>query len=57
MNDLAVPFHRMGLDSAAVFKAAATMEFYPSSRLVGGHCIPVTLLLTQQSPEIDYHPT
>ena len=59
MNELAVLFHRMGLDSAAVFKAARSkwnfLPFEPG--LVGGHCIPVDpYYLTHKAQEIDYHP-
>jgi UDP-N-acetyl-D-galactosamine dehydrogenase len=59
MNELAVLFHRIGLDAAAVFKAARTkwnfLPFEPG--LVGGHCIPVDpYYLTHKAQEIDYHP-
>jgi UDP-N-acetyl-D-galactosamine dehydrogenase len=59
MNELAVLFHRMGLDTAEVFKAAQTkwnfLPFEPG--LVGGHCIPVDpYYLTHKAQEIDYHP-
>jgi UDP-N-acetyl-D-glucosamine/UDP-N-acetyl-D-galactosamine dehydrogenase len=59
MNELAVLFHRMGLDSAEVFKAARSkwnfLPFEPG--LVGGHCIPVDpYYLTHKAQEIDYHP-
>lgn len=59
MNELAVLFHRMGLDTAAVFEAARTkwnfLPFEPG--LVGGHCIPVDpYYLTHKAQELDYHP-
>ena len=59
MNELAVLFHRMGLESAEVFKAARSkwnfLPFEPGR--VGGHCIPVDpYYLTHKAQEIDYHP-
>jgi UDP-N-acetyl-D-galactosamine dehydrogenase len=59
MNELAVLFHRMGLDTAEIFKAAQTkwnfLPFEPG--LVGGHCIPVDpYYLTHKAQELDYHP-
>jgi UDP-N-acetyl-D-galactosamine dehydrogenase len=59
MNELAVLFHRVGLDTAQVFKAARSkwnfLPFEPG--LVGGHCIPVDpYYLTHKAQEIDYHP-
>ena len=56
MNELAVLFHRMGLDSAEVFKAARSkwnfLPFEPG--LVGGHCIPVDpYYLTHKAQELD----
>jgi UDP-N-acetyl-D-galactosamine dehydrogenase len=59
MNELAVLFHRIGLDTADVFKAARSkwnfLSFEPG--LVGGHCIPVDpYYLTHKAQEIDYHP-
>jgi UDP-N-acetyl-D-galactosamine dehydrogenase len=59
MNELAVLFHRMGLDTAAVFQAARSkwnfLPFEPG--LVGGHCIPVDpYYLTHKAQEIDFHP-
>jgi UDP-N-acetyl-D-glucosamine/UDP-N-acetyl-D-galactosamine dehydrogenase len=59
MNELAVLFHRMGLDTAEVFKAARTKwNFLPfEAGLVGGHCIPVDpYYLTHKAQELDYHP-
>ena len=59
MNELAMLFHRMGLDTAAVFEAARSkwnfLPFEPG--LVGGHCIPVDpYYLTHKAQESDYHP-
>ena len=59
MNELSMLFHRLGLDSREVFKAAATkwnfLPFQPG--LVGGHCIPVDpYYLTHKAQEIGYHP-
>ena len=43
MNELAVVFDRMDLETSAVLEAAGTKwnfhEYHPG--LVGGHCIPV----------------
>ena len=43
MNELAIIFHKMGLDTKSVLEAAATKwNFHPYKHgLVGGHCIPV----------------
>jgi len=59
MNELAVLFHRIGLNPAEVFQAARSkwnfLPFEPG--LVGGHCIPVDpYYLTHKAQEIDYHP-
>src|SRR5919109_291731 len=59
VNELAVLFHRIGLDTAEVFKAARSkwnfLPFEPG--LVGGHCIPVDpYYLTHKAQEIGYHP-
>jgi UDP-N-acetyl-D-galactosamine dehydrogenase len=59
MNELAVLFHRLGLDTHEVLKAARTkwnfLHFEPG--LVGGHCIPVDpYYLTHKAQEIGYHP-
>jgi UDP-N-acetyl-D-galactosamine dehydrogenase len=59
MNELAVLFHRMGLDTSEVLKAARSkwnfLRYEPG--LVGGHCIPVDpYYLTFKAQEIDYHP-
>jgi UDP-N-acetyl-D-galactosamine dehydrogenase len=59
MNELAVLFHRMGLDTGEVLKAARSkwnfLRYEPG--LVGGHCIPVDpYYLTFKAQEIDHHP-
>lgn len=59
MNELAVLFHRMGLDTAEVLKAARSkwnfLHYDPG--LVGGHCIPVDpYYLTFKAQELDFHP-
>jgi UDP-N-acetyl-D-galactosamine dehydrogenase len=59
MNELAIIFHRMGLDSKAILDAASTkwnfMRFHPG--LVGGHCIPVDpYYLVHKARELEYHP-
>jgi UDP-N-acetyl-D-galactosamine dehydrogenase len=59
MNELAVLFHRMGLDTTEIFEAARTKwNFLPfEAGLVGGHCIPVDpYYLTHKAQELDYHP-
>lgn len=59
MNELAVLFHRLGLDTGAVLAAAQTkwnfLPFEPG--LVGGHCIPVDpYYLTHKAQEVGFHP-
>ncbi|WP_128693294.1 nucleotide sugar dehydrogenase [Methanoculleus taiwanensis] len=59
MNELAIIFHRMGIDTAAVLKAAGTKwnfhQYTPG--LVGGHCIPVDpYYLVYRAKELGYHP-
>ena len=59
MNELAVLFHRMGLDTVEVLKAARSkwnfLHYDPG--LVGGHCIPVDpYYLTFKAQELDFHP-
>jgi UDP-N-acetyl-D-galactosamine dehydrogenase len=59
MNELAVLFNRLGLDTADVLKAAGTkwnfLPFRPG--LVGGHCIGVDpYYLTHKAQEVGYHP-
>lgn len=59
LNELAMLFHRLGLDTGEVLKAARTkwnfLPFEPG--LVGGHCIPVDpYYLTHKAQEVGYHP-
>ncbi|MFQ5873145.1 MAG: nucleotide sugar dehydrogenase [Dehalococcoidia bacterium] len=59
MNELAMLFHRLGLDTREVLKAARTkwnfLPFEPG--LVGGHCIPVDpYYLTHKAEELGCHP-
>jgi UDP-N-acetyl-D-galactosamine dehydrogenase len=59
MNELAMLFHRMGLDTAEVLEAAGTkwnfLPFRPG--LVGGHCIGVDpYYLTHKADKLGYHP-
>ena len=59
INELAIIFNRMGIDTEAVLKAAGTkwnfMPFRPG--LVGGHCIGVDpYYLTHKAEAIGYHP-
>ncbi|MFQ5684971.1 MAG: nucleotide sugar dehydrogenase, partial [Candidatus Binatia bacterium] len=58
MNELALLFHRMGLDTHEVLRAARTkwnfLPFEPG--LVGGHCIPVDpYYLTHKAQELGYY--
>ncbi len=59
MNELALIFHKMGVDTRSVIEAAGTkwnfMKFYPG--LVGGHCIGVDpYYLTYKAEQLGYHP-
>jgi UDPglucose 6-dehydrogenase/UDP-N-acetyl-D-galactosamine dehydrogenase len=59
MNELAVIFHRLGIDTRDVLEAAGTkwnfLPFVPG--LVGGHCIPVDpYYLVTRAEEYGYHP-
>jgi UDP-N-acetyl-D-glucosamine/UDP-N-acetyl-D-galactosamine dehydrogenase len=59
MNELAIIFHRLGLDTIDVLEAAGTkwnfLPFRPG--LVGGHCIGVDpYYLTHRAQEVGYHP-
>ena len=59
VNELAVLFDRMGIDTLEVLEAAGTkwnfLPFRPG--LVGGHCIGVDpYYLTHKAEEIGYHP-
>jgi UDPglucose 6-dehydrogenase/UDP-N-acetyl-D-galactosamine dehydrogenase len=59
MNELALIFHKMGLDTTAVLDAASTKwNFYRySPGLVGGHCIPVDpYYLVYTAKKLGYHP-
>lgn len=58
MNELSIIFHKMGIDTQAVLKAAGTkwnfLKFFPG--LVGGHCIGVDpYYLTYKAEELGYH--
>lgn len=59
INELAVIFERLGIDTEEVLRAASTkwnfLPFRPG--LVGGHCIGVDpYYLTHKAQEIGYHP-
>ena len=59
INELAIIFNKMGIDTEAVLEAAGTkwnfLPFRPG--LVGGHCIGVDpYYLTHKAEEIGYHP-
>lgn len=59
INELAIIFNRMGIDTEAVLEAAGTkwnfLPFRPG--LVGGHCIGVDpYYLTYKAQAIGYHP-
>lgn len=59
MNELAIIFHRLGLDTHEVLAAAETkwnfLPFRPG--LVGGHCIGVDpYYLTYRAQQVGYHP-
>jgi UDP-N-acetyl-D-galactosamine dehydrogenase len=59
INELAMIFNKMGIDTEAVLKAAGTkwnfLPFRPG--LVGGHCIGVDpYYLTHKAQQIGYHP-
>jgi UDPglucose 6-dehydrogenase/UDP-N-acetyl-D-galactosamine dehydrogenase len=59
MNELAIIFHKMDLDTKSVLEAAATKwNFHPyTPGLVGGHCIPVDpYYLVYKAKELGYHP-
>ncbi len=58
MNELAIIFHLMGINTYEVIEAASTkwnfLKFYPG--LVGGHCIGVDpYYLTYKSAKLGYH--
>ena len=59
INELAIIFNKMGIDTQAVLEAAGTkwnfLPFRPG--LVGGHCIGVdSYYLTHKAQSIGYHP-
>ncbi len=59
MNELALIFHRLGIDTKSVLEAAGTkwnfLKFFPG--LVGGHCIGVDpYYLTSKAESVGYHP-
>jgi UDP-N-acetyl-D-galactosamine dehydrogenase len=59
MNELAIIFHKLGLDTSEILAAAGSkwnfLPFKPG--LVGGHCIGVDpYYLTHRAQEIGYHP-
>ena len=59
INELALIFHRLGIDTTEVLAAAGTkwnfLPFKPG--LVGGHCIGVDpYYLTHKAQQIGYHP-
>jgi UDP-N-acetyl-D-galactosamine dehydrogenase len=59
MNELALIFHRIGIDTSDVLEAAGTkwnfLPFRPG--LVGGHCIGVDpYYLTHKADKLGYHP-
>ena len=59
VNELAIIFARMGIDTKAVLEAAATKwNFHPyTPGMVGGHCIPVDpYYLVYKARELGYHP-
>ncbi len=59
MNELAIIFHKLGIDTLEVLQAAGTkwnfLPFRPG--LVGGHCIGVDpYYLTHKATAVGYHP-
>ncbi|QYZ79867.1 nucleotide sugar dehydrogenase [Methanofollis formosanus] len=59
MNELSIIFHKMGIDTPEVIKAAGTKWNFHQYRpgLVGGHCIPVDpYYLVYKAQELGYHP-
>jgi UDP-N-acetyl-D-galactosamine dehydrogenase len=59
MNELALIFHKLGIDTMEVLEAAGTKWNFLSFRpgLVGGHCIGVDpYYLTHKADKIGYHP-
>jgi UDP-N-acetyl-D-galactosamine dehydrogenase len=58
MNELALIFDRLGIDTLDVLEAGSKWNFLPfRPGLVGGHCIGVDpYYLTQKAERIGYHP-
>jgi len=58
INELALIFNRLGIDTEEVLNAAGKWNFLPfRPGLVGGHCIGVDpYYLTHKAQEIGYHP-
>jgi UDP-N-acetyl-D-galactosamine dehydrogenase len=59
MNELAIIFNKLGIDTEAVLRAAGSKwNFLPlRPGLVGGHCIGVDpYYLTHKAQEVGYHP-
>jgi UDP-N-acetyl-D-galactosamine dehydrogenase len=59
MNELALIFHKIGIDTMEVLEAAGTKWNFLSFRpgLVGGHCIGVDpYYLTHKADRLGYHP-
>ncbi|MDA8959727.1 nucleotide sugar dehydrogenase [bacterium] len=59
VNELAIIFHKLGIDTSAVLEAAGTkwnfLPFHPG--LVGGHCLGVDpYYLTHKAKAVGYHP-
>lgn len=59
MNELSIIFHKLGIDTLEVLRAAGTkwnfLKFFPG--LVGGHCIGVDpYYLTHKAEEVGHHP-
>ena len=59
MNEIAIIFHKLGIDTREVLDAAGTkwnfLPFRPG--LVGGHCIGVDpYYITHRAQEVGYHP-
>jgi UDP-N-acetyl-D-galactosamine dehydrogenase len=59
MNEIAIIFHKLGIDTREVLDAAGTkwnfLPFHPG--LVGGHCIGVDpYYITHRAQEVGYHP-
>ena len=60
MNELALIFERIGIDTREVIEAASTKwnfhKYYPSPG-VGGHCLPVDpYYLVYKAKQLGYHP-